>query len=113
MIGHSEAGKTSFIDRLLGKEFQEKRKSTEGIHTHFITSFFNKNYLHSKTWKEGTLEASALEKDFHESVLAQREFKTDKKLTHIKVEHWLQSIPHMAKERHVVKGTSPRDSVDE
>ena len=72
VIGHSEAGKTSFIDRLLGKEFQEKRKSTEGIHTHFITSFSSKNALGSKTWTERLLEASILERDFHESVLAQR-----------------------------------------
>ena len=72
VIGHSEAGKTSFIDRLLGKEFQEQRESTEGIHTHFVKSSFNKKNLISHLWEETKFEASVLEKDFHESVLAQR-----------------------------------------
>ena len=65
VIGHSEAGKTSFIDRLLGKELQEQRQSTEGIHTHFIMPSFNKNDLDSKKWTERSFESSILEKDFH------------------------------------------------
>ena len=84
LIGHSEAGKTTFIDRLLGKEFQEQRKSTEGIHTHFITSFFNKNNLRSRAWTQRLLEASILEKDFHENVLSQRTFTEPKMVQHQK-----------------------------
>ena len=82
VIGHSEAGKTSFIDRLLGKGFQEQRQSTEGIHTHFITSSFNKNDLDSKKWTEISFESSILEKDFHQSILAQRAFTEPKILKH-------------------------------
>ena len=110
MIGHSEAGKTSFIDRLLEKEFQEKRNSTEGIDTHFITSFFNKNILHSKTWTERTFEASVPEKDFHQSVLTQissREFES--KIVERMVEHQLQNIPCTATGSPPVKGLSPQE----
>ena len=119
VIGHSEAGKTSFIDKLLGKEFQEHRQSTEGIHTRFVTSFFNKNGLGSKTWTEMMFEANILEKDFHESVLEQgffKEFKTSTSESQRKVQDWLQSIPCTAGEPFVVKGSSPprlSDSVHE
>ena len=110
MIGHSEAGKTSFIERLLGKEFQEQRQSTEGIHTRFITSFFNKKDFGSKVWTEEVFEASTLEKDFYDSILAQRFIEKSQR----KVEHWLQNIPH--REPLVFKDSSPQelwDIVDE
>ena len=109
MIGHSEAGKTSFINRLLGNEFKEQIESTEGIHTHFITSFFNKNNLGSKTWTERIFEEGVLEKNFYESILFQRslrEFEANIMETKRNFEHCLQSIPYASTEPRVGKGSS-------
>ena len=95
MIGHSEAGKTSFVDRLLGKEFQIQRESTEGIYTHFAESSFNKRDLVSNTWTKAIFEASVLEKDFHESVLANIESRELEELSTedpiLKVVRWLEN----------------------
>ena len=112
MIGHSRAGKTSFIDRLLGKEFQEQNKSTEGIHTHFIISFFNNNDLGSQTWTERKFEASILEKDFHDSVLEQRELETNVIERRRKIAYVQQSLPEISTELHVVEGLSPQDMIE-
>ena len=93
VMGHSEAGKTSFIDRLLGKEFKEQRKSTEGIHTHFAQSFFSKKDLVSSMWTETIFEASVLEKDLHEIVLANIKSRGSKSTENPiqKVVRWLQN----------------------
>ena len=95
VIGHSEAGKTSFIDRLLSKEFQQGRKSTEGIHTHFVESSFNKKDIIQNEWTETIFEASVLEKKFHDSILGNiksrglQNFPTES--PNRKVERWLRS----------------------
>ena len=95
VMGHSEAGKTSFIDRLLGKEFQPQRESTEGIQTHFVESFFSKKDVVSNMWTETIFEAGKLEKDFHESLLANIKSKELESLNsespHQKVVRWLQN----------------------
>ena len=94
-MGHSEAGKTSFIDRLLGKEFQPQRESTEGIQTHFVESFFSKKDVVSNMWTETIFGAGKLEKDFHESLLANIKSKELESLNsespHQKVVRWLQN----------------------
>ena len=62
---------------------------------HFVESFFNKNDIVSNTWTETFFEASALEKNFHQSVSANIKPRglesTPIESPHRKVEHWLQN----------------------
>ncbi len=66
IIGHSGAGKTSLTRRLLGKSFQRREKTTEGIATHrveFVTEESAK-----QTWTEAELDTEDLVREFCKEV---------------------------------------------
>ena len=74
VFGHSEAGKTSFIERLLDKSFtlstRKPKQSTEGVETHLIKSKFNSKNKATKLWTEVERDSSELMKDFSDVALS-------------------------------------------
>ena len=71
VFGHSEAGKTSFIERLLDKSYTRKpNQSTEGVETHLIKSKFDSKNKATKLWTEVKRDTSELMKDFSDVALS-------------------------------------------
>ena len=63
LVGFHEAGKTSLAKRLMGKDFDAKVQSTEGISLHYITSTFRRNKLTGKNWNETDIKVDDLNKE--------------------------------------------------
>ena len=74
VFGHSEAGKTSFIERLLDKgstlSTRKPKQSTEGVETHLIKSKFNSKNKTTTLWTEAKRDISELMKDFSDVALS-------------------------------------------
>ena len=74
VFGHSEAGKTSFIERLLDKSStlstRKPKQSTEGVETHLIRSKFNSKNKTTTLWTEAKRDTSELMKDFSDVALS-------------------------------------------
>ena len=69
LVGHREAGKTSLATRMMGKEFKEDVKSTEGVSMHLIKSTVKPNLIEGSMWNETTQDSSDLLKHFSHAVL--------------------------------------------
>ena len=68
VLGPKDSGKTSFINRLLGKEFMENFSSTNGIHVRLVKSQFNKRIVHTESWAETTISQDDILENFYGSV---------------------------------------------
>ena len=55
VLGPKDSGKTSFINRLLGKEFMGNLSSTKDIDIYSVKSRFNKRIVHTESWAEITI----------------------------------------------------------
>ena len=69
LVGHREAGKTSLATRMMGKEFKQDVKSTEGVSMHLIKSTVKPNLIEGSMWNETTQDSSDLLKHFSHAVL--------------------------------------------
>ena len=86
LVGFHEVGKTSLAKRLMGKNFDDKEKSTEGIAIHHITSTFNKRTSSGGSWEETDHNANELNKSVvdemrrhWEKKLSREQYLTDQK----------------------------------
>ena len=70
LAGYSEAGKTSLAKRLLGNEFNDNEKRTEGIALHHIESTFNNNEKQKKggRWVRKNINTSHLNSIFSDAI---------------------------------------------
>ncbi len=73
IIGHSGAGKTSLIRRLLGQKFQKDEESTDGIETHRIEFDLNDSPLGSHKWTEAELSTKDLSQEFQNTLWQTKE----------------------------------------
>ena len=70
LVGLRGSGKTSFLNKLMGKAFKEDIQSTEGISIHHIKSKFKMNEKTTEEWIEKTLDKSSFLEDFSPVALA-------------------------------------------
>ena len=79
IIGHSRAGKTSLLRRLLGQPFKEDVRSTEGITIHTIKSDFYMDGKKTRKWNEMKSISDEIMKEFYFSMEKQiSQFKLKK-----------------------------------
>ena len=79
LVGYSGGGKSSLANRLMGDEFSQDIKSTEGIAIHRLKSFFNLQEDVSSDWQETSRDAEELFKLFSHSVMARINERSTKK----------------------------------
>ena len=71
IMGHSRAGKTSLLRRLLGQPFEENIRSTEGIAIHVIKSEFYMKGKKTKRWSEKLSVLDEIRKDIYRNIQTQ------------------------------------------
>ena len=79
LVGYSGGGKSSLANRLMGDEFSQDIKSTEGVAIHRLKSFFNRQEDVSSNWQETRRDAEELFKLFSHSVMARINERSTKK----------------------------------